>query len=1041
MSVYIFALGIKSSNGLVKSTINTANAFADEGTDVSVINILGSKGGFEFLDPAFKLKETVHRYSLDALSEYYPESMKNIEFHTENQQFLKANFHQGHCEVLKVLNAQLTENDLVIFSHPLAMVLFAKANPYTNAKTIIQVHGNYMEELDNMALLKDYVDYVDYIQTVSSYMRDDLIPLLNVDPEKIVCIYNITRPIPIQRKPSKLKRISIIGSIQKRKNQLDAVKMLSLIEDRNVILQIYGNTLKKEYLEQIKFFIDNNQLQDRVLFKGVCSEEDIYQNTDIVIMTSEHEGFPYIFMESFSYGIPIVTYDFKYGAREGTDNNANGCLIPMGDYHKMADVVSELLKNEERYLKTIEYNTNYFNRNFTEKKILEDYHSLFENINRQVFFDAKRESELSISNISCKSNSIEVIKPWNNTLKNEAIFEIKFNLSKSVQNLEFFYIYKKSRFSVDSMQLANSIFNRFEQEIILRIPQINRISMDKPMEKFQVGIKYGDKTYIVAEIVKGALSSENIDKYPQLLHSTRIENIFTGQAYISDIPHILRPNGFFIAYPTFEAIRSIRDENGDELEFTTQVIRFYGKDLLTFKLKSGLYRKLSILMNSGEVLTIDFNQYSYKNVFQKLLSLEKTYNLYDVRVCGVYIWELIRVVIFEHILEATGVLGTHFSKPNHVNNIWFGDSSLKEMPEKERLLFEFPRKGDIDYRTIAFKTQFNSEVNVFEYPQKNGYSDAYNEENVFPIKEFLDFCQKDQTKIEFSAEDKQIIRWFKQLFIEMFGLDIEFSLFMNARIIKFLREFNYFNEFFKYSNYKEVAIPSAYWSAGIIAAARNNGIITADIQYALISPYHPSFSFDTPARAYGADRVYLWSSYWNIKETTYNKSFVLESNYFKEKIKVLGISLKNDKSDYDIAFVSQGRIGKKIFNFALDFAHNYPSFKIIYCPHPDELLTNYPRYYEAEKYPNFSFNTEDTLIALSHSKYVVGVYSTSLIEGIALGKRVFSLTLGGHEVMEREVEKGFLAYINNTEELYNYINQQKTEKYNTDFSRLLYNFK
>lgn len=670
-----------------------------------------------------------------------------------------------------------------------------------------------------------------------------------------------------------------------------------------------------------------------------------------------------------------------------------------------------------------------------------NYHSLFKNVNKRVFFETAKKSEITLSNLSCKNSSIQIVTPWNNAVKTEPVFELKFSLSKAITSIEFFYIYKKSRFPIDYNLLEGTVFNRFEQDILLTIPQMNRISMNKPMDKFQVGMLYQDKTYIITEIRNGVVHTPEVGKYPQLLPSTHIENSFVGQAYIEEIPHILRPNGFFIAYPTFEAIRCIKDENGDILDFTTQTIRFYGKDLLTFKLKSGLYRKLSILMNSGDILTIDFRQYSYKSVFQKLLTLEKTYNLYDIKVYGVYIWELIRVVIFEHILEATGVLGNHFSKPNPISNVWFGENNLKNMPEKERLLFEFPRKGDIDYRTAAFKRQFNDEINIFEYPQKNGYSDAYTQKNIFPIKDFLDYCQKDSTKVEFSAEDKQIIRWFKQLFIETFGLDIEFSLFMNARIIKFLREFNYFNAFFSQSCYKEVVIPSAYWSAGIIAAARNNGIITSDIQYALISPYHPSFSFDTPARAYGADRVYLWSSYWNIKETTYNKSFILESNYFKEKINTLDISLKNKVNHFDVAFVSQGRIGKKIFNFALDFARSYPNLNIVFCPHPDELPTNYPRYQEVELYSNLSFNTEkETLIALSCSKNVAGVYSTSLIEALALGKRVFSLTLGGHEVMEREAEKGFLNYINTPEELFHKINKGDLVT-KSDFSLLFYNIK
>src|SRR5690606_18917349 len=160
------ALGIKSANGLVKSTINTANALSDRGVDVTIINIIGKNGGLEFLDPGFSLNKEVNRISLDALSlEYSNPKLDNTILHVEDQEYLKAKYTGAHRKALQNLNQNLTCNDLIIFSHPLAMVVFSKANPKTDAKTLIQIHGNYLEETDNLNLLEGYIGYVDYIQT------------------------------------------------------------------------------------------------------------------------------------------------------------------------------------------------------------------------------------------------------------------------------------------------------------------------------------------------------------------------------------------------------------------------------------------------------------------------------------------------------------------------------------------------------------------------------------------------------------------------------------------------------------------------------------------------------------------------------------------------------------------------------------------------------------------------------------------------------------------------------------------------------------
>lgn len=1072
MSVYIFALGIKASNGLVKSTVNTANAFVEKDNNVAIINILGKNGGFDFLDPAFDLDERVARFSLDAMSMQCPKELSLQEFHTEDQQFLKAVYHGGHKRALQVINHNLTENDLVIFSHPLAMVLFAKANPKTRAKTIIQVHGNYIEEVDNLNLLKGYVDYVDYIQTVSLYMKDDLIQILGLshDSDKVKCIYNITRPIKLHKKKEDfLKRISIVGSIQKRKNQLDAIKMLSLIKDRNVVLQIYGKPLKQDYMNLINSYIDFYGLKDRVLFKGICTEQEIYENTDLVVMTSEHEGYPYIFMESTVYQIPIVAYDFKYGAAEFTCDNANGCLIPMFDYQQMAQIVNRLLTNPDAYQEVIDFNKHNFEEKYSQSSILREYYSLFVNKNNEFVFDFTKELQLEIDkdagpsveedfcveSLDCEPSSIEITNFWDNKSSSIDVFRISMSIVSRLKNLKFFYLYKKSRFDVQNEYAdegigdvgINSVLSH-EQEVLLNIPQKNRLSFEQVMHKFDLYCEVNNKVYHCGTITKNDIvKPNNKEEEPDskiklnneneklaFAETISIQPLF-GKKTINQVPHILRPNGFFIRYPSFDAIRSIKNEDGEVLRFSTHMLRFYGENLLFFKLKDGLYKKLYIETNSRNILEIDFSEYSYKSVFLKLQKTEEQFNLFDVKLNNIYAWELVRATIFEHILESVGVLGQHFSKAKPVNNVYFGNKTLCEMPNAEILLFEFPRKNNLDFRTLAAQTEFADNMVVLEYPQEYGYSDATYDtaSKQYPIGDFLNYCKQNETKIEFSGENKQIIRWLKQVFIDALGIDIEFSLFFHSRILKFLREFNYFDKIFQNHRFKEVMIPSAYWSAGIVAAAKKNNVITSDIQYALISRYHPSFSFPVHARAYGAERVYLWSKYWNIEETAYNKSKILKSNYFKEKLnRIDSVSIETAA---DIAFVSQGRVGKKIFKFALDFAKKYPNRSIVFCPHPDEEIMTYNGYDELDLLPNLRLNDQsETLMAIMQVRVVIGAYSTSLIEALALGKKVFSLTVGGHEVMEREVEAGYIQYITNCDELEHCMDQPMLYDKNEVFS-------
>ncbi|HHA3752959.1 TPA: hypothetical protein ACODA1_000795 [Neisseria meningitidis] len=64
MAVIIFVNGIRAVNGLVKSSINTANAFAEEGLDVHLINFVGNITGAEHLSPPFHLHPNVKTSSI-----------------------------------------------------------------------------------------------------------------------------------------------------------------------------------------------------------------------------------------------------------------------------------------------------------------------------------------------------------------------------------------------------------------------------------------------------------------------------------------------------------------------------------------------------------------------------------------------------------------------------------------------------------------------------------------------------------------------------------------------------------------------------------------------------------------------------------------------------------------------------------------------------------------------------------------------------------------------------------------------------------------
>ena len=1054
MAVVIFALGIKATNGLVKSTINTANSLVKYGIDTSIVNIVGKFGGLDYLDAAFPLDKRVKKYSLDALELHTKEDVKlrNSLFYKEEQQFLTASYTMYHQKALQEINSRLDENDLIIFVHPLAMKIYVEANPNSKVKKIIQVHGNYIEEIDNYNLLKKDFDKINYIQTVSRYMRDDLISILEAPEDKTVYIPNIAVPANINKNESKyLKRISIIGSIQKRKNQFDAVRILEYIEDNNVILQIYGHELDKEYTAFIKEYIERKGLSHRVFFKSVASEEEIYANTDLVILTSEHEGLPYIFQESAMYNIPVVAYDFKYGAKEFLRDGENGCLIEMGDYKSMAQKVSEIFEDSKLYATIVEENSQFFDEAFAEEKTVNRYISFLGDKGKKFqlndFVKNKKDATLIFSNIKRSNEVVEVTdnrwmvkgKP---EVRKEEYFVFKVDVRGDLKNINIFYYYKKRKLPIVDLKIVNEnnskqfLFVKRDkadkQTIEFKIPKKNKFSNGKIISKlFIVAEDFAKKEHYICYLDKnGTLELiSNLKKYYP---------IEEGSKSIKDITHILKPNGLYIRYPNNETISQIISENGDNLEFETTYLRYYGEYIPFFRIKSGIYNSVRIILNSGNILTIGYKYNSYKDMFKKIEEIGKKYSLYDITIDNIYFWELIRASLFETILENIGVLNKHFTKkskqtPSKPTNL---KKSIWSVPNCEKLIFEFPRKNEIDFRTIALQNEYPEAI-VLEYPQDYGYTDrVYDlDSNVYPIERFLKHFKDYKAVVNLSAYDKEKIKWLKEIFVKEIGLEIEFSQFIDGRIKKFKKEFSFFDKFFMDKDIKEILIPSSYWSAGIIAAAKKNNVVASDIQYALISKYHPSFAFPKNSRNYNADRIYLWSKYWNIKEVPFDKSIISKSNYFKEKCKVLNLTAGMNNI-YDVAFVSQSRVGDKVLEFAYEYAKENQEKSIVFCPHPDEEITKYKEYKLFVSLKNVTISREETLKEIAQSKNVLAVYSTTIFEALSLNKNVYILKINGYEVLEKEIEKKYIELVNNIHDL----DKEIYKNENIDYAKLFYNF-
>ena len=148
--------------------------------------------------------------------------------------------------------------------------------------------------------------------------------------------------IETKRKIKKLKRkilISFVGRLEDENNPrffIDiAEKYLKLYD--NAIFNIYGDG---SMLVDLKKNIQNKNIK----FHGWINKNKIYDNSNIILITSPINNFPYVALEAKSFGIPVISSS-KGDIKRIIKNNIDGFVSPTNSSSKMIILIEKTIKN------------------------------------------------------------------------------------------------------------------------------------------------------------------------------------------------------------------------------------------------------------------------------------------------------------------------------------------------------------------------------------------------------------------------------------------------------------------------------------------------------------------------------------------------------------------------------------------------------------------------------------------------------------------------------------------------------------------------
>jgi len=201
-----------------------------------------------------------------------------------------------------------------------------------------------------------------------------------VSEEKIITIHNGAESQYFEHLKHSNIQIVFIGRLAQPKDPLLLLKSFNSLSSElknKAQISIIGEGPKRKELEK---FIRKNKLEEKVkLFGGIPREKvfKILKKSDIFVLISNWEGFPYTIIEAMSYGLAIIASEVG-GIKEAVDSC--GILVKRGDKEEIKNALEKLLKNPSLIREMGQSAQEKVKKEFSLDKMLKETEKVYESV-------------------------------------------------------------------------------------------------------------------------------------------------------------------------------------------------------------------------------------------------------------------------------------------------------------------------------------------------------------------------------------------------------------------------------------------------------------------------------------------------------------------------------------------------------------------------------------------------------------------------------------------------------------------------------------
>lgn len=252
----------------------------------------------------------------------------------------------------------------------------------------VSTYRRLMAESLKERILAAWSEFLDYRLSINRY---DRIMLLSEEdrvknwPKNRKALY-MPNPLTVSSTSESsltAPKAIAVGRLCRQKHFDALIKAWRKVADRypEWTLEIWGGN--GPLYDTLKTLIGELKLEQQVLLKGETQEISAKMaDSSMIISTSIFEGMPLVLLEALSVGLPIVTFNYMYGAEELVTEGDNGFIVEQNHLDTLADRICRIISSPE-LRKRMGENAKTASQKFTPEVIARRWMELFHSLRQE----------------------------------------------------------------------------------------------------------------------------------------------------------------------------------------------------------------------------------------------------------------------------------------------------------------------------------------------------------------------------------------------------------------------------------------------------------------------------------------------------------------------------------------------------------------------------------------------------------------------------------------------------------------------------------